>query len=84
MPVKKLGSKLAQGVRQVQAQQVDTPSPTTEACASAAPDDQAKGSSTAHPDEKPPLSPRASGDERSSTPRSEGHKNLHPRRVWPD
>ena len=84
MPVKKLGSKLAQGVRQVQAQQVDTPSPTTEGRAPAAPDDQAQGSNTAHPDEKPPLSPRASRDERSSTRRAEGHKNLHPRRVWPD
>ncbi|MHB8317428.1 MAG: hypothetical protein ACYDCW_17090 [Acidithiobacillus ferrivorans] len=81
MPVKKLGSKLAQGVRQVQAQQVDTPSPKTEACASAAPDVHPQDSSTAHRDEK---SPRAPGDERSSTARSEGHRSLHPRRVWPD
>ena len=82
MPVKKLGSKLAQGVRQVQSQQVETPPPT--AADARAPDAHPKDSSTAHPDEKPPVSPSESGDKRSPAPRSEDHKRLHPRRVWPD
>ena len=82
MPVKKLGSKLAQGVRQVQSQQVETPPPT--AADTRAQDVYPKDRGTASPDEKPPVSPSEPGDKRSSVPRSEGHKRLHPRRVWPD
>ena len=54
MPVKKLGSKLAQGVRQVQAQQVEESAPIVDACAAAAPDAQPNALSTVRPGEKPP------------------------------
>ncbi len=84
MPVKKLGSKLAQGVRQVQAQQVEAPAPTVDACAAAAPDAQPKACSTAQPDEKAPASSNSAEEKRPLAPRSEHHQSLHPRRVWPD
>ena len=54
MSVKKMGSKLAQGVRQVKAQQVSTPAavkPAARPAASVAPRAAAKGNSsgTLHP-----------------------------------
>ncbi len=84
MPVKKLGSKLAQGVRQVQAQQVEESAPIVDACAAVAPDAQPKARSTAQPDEKAPASSNSTEEKRPSAPRSEHHQRLHPRRVWPD
>ncbi|MBU2846852.1 hypothetical protein HF923_13805 [Acidithiobacillus ferriphilus] len=75
MPVKKLGSKLAQGVRQVQAQQVEA----------SAPDTQADALNTGRPGkELLPSSSNPTEEKRPSAPRSESHKSLHPRRVWPD
>ena len=82
MPVKKLGSKLARGVRQVQAQQVEAP--TVDARAAVAPDAQPKARSTAQPDEKAPASSNSVEEKRPLAPRSEHHQSLHPRRVWPD
>ncbi len=84
MPVKKLGSKLAQGVRQIQAQQVEASAPTVDACAAVAPDAQPNALSTVRPGEKPPPSSNSTEEKRPSAPRPEHHQSLHPRRVWPD
>jgi len=84
MPVKKLGSKLAQGVRQVQAQQVEESAPIVDACAAAAPDAQPNALSTVRPGEKPPPLSNSTEEKRPSAPRSEHHQRLHPHRVWPD
>ncbi|MBU2855870.1 hypothetical protein HF289_02950 [Acidithiobacillus ferrooxidans] len=84
MPVKKLGSKLAQGVRQVQAQQVEESAPIVDACAAAAPDAQPNAISTVRAGGKPPPSSNSTEEKRPSAPRSEHQKRLHPRRVWPD
>ena len=84
MPVKKLGSKLAQGVRQVQAQQAEESAPIVDACAAAAPDVQPNALSTVRPGERPPPLSNSTEEKRPSAPRSEHHQRLHPRRVWPD
>lgn len=86
MSVKKMGSKLAQGVRQVQSQQVKAQSPTADtsepvASAVTAPAKQTKASSAAQPDEKRPAQQTVAGGERS-LPKLDDR--LHPRRIWPD
>jgi len=72
MSVKKMGSKLAQGVRQVQSQQVKAQSPTADTSEPVAP---------AKPDEKRPVQQAVAGGERS-LPKLDDR--LHPRRIWPD
>jgi hypothetical protein len=77
MSVKKMGSKLAQGVRQVQSQQVKAQSPTADTSEPVAPAVKAP----AKPDEKRPAQQAVAGGERS-LPKLDDR--LHPRRIWPD
>ncbi|MHB1530841.1 hypothetical protein [Acidithiobacillus sp.] len=86
MSVKKMGSKLAQGVRQVQSQQVKAQPPiadTSEPVAPAveAPAKQAR--SAAKPAALRPAPQANAGGEQSPAPSLDDRK-LHPRRVWPD
>jgi hypothetical protein len=86
MSVKKMGSKLAQGVRQVKSQQDKPGQPEAEnpqALPASAPTDAAakKSSPVVKPSAPRPAHKAAqSGGEQA--PKSGG--NLHPRRVWPD
>ena len=82
MPVKKLGSKMAQGVRQVQAQQVEAPA--VDAGAAGALGAQPNALSTVRSGEKPLSLSNSTEEKRPSSARSEHHQRLHPRRVWPD
>uniref|UniRef100_E6PLT4 Uncharacterized protein n=1 Tax=mine drainage metagenome TaxID=410659 RepID=E6PLT4_9ZZZZ len=83
-----MGSKLAQGVRQVQSQQVKAQSSaadTSEPVAPAvkAPAKRTKASSAVKPDEKRPAKQTFAGGEQSPAPSLDDRK-LHPRRIWPD
>lgn len=74
---KKLGSKLAQGVRQVKTQR-DAAPPETRAAATA---------SNATPSAQPvPLKAQVKPAPASGTAQPAGTRSaqLHPRRVWPD
>ncbi len=81
MPVNKLGSKLAQEVRQVQEMQaeeteaekppVETPTPP-------------KGRTAARSDKKRSISASSTKRSKPPIPRGDSSQELHPRRVWPD
>ncbi|WP_123101774.1 hypothetical protein [Acidithiobacillus sulfuriphilus] len=82
MSVKKMGSKLAQGVRQVQSQQVKTQPPaadTSEPVAPAVTAPTKEAGSAA----KPAPQQAVAGGERFPAPSFDDSK-LHPRRIWPD
>ncbi|WP_437557773.1 hypothetical protein [Acidithiobacillus sulfuriphilus] len=86
MSVKKMGSKLAQGVRQVQSQQVKAQPPaadTSEPIAPAVTAPAKQASSAAKPAAQHPAQQAAGGGERSPASSFDDRK-LHPRRIWPD
>ncbi|MHB8247399.1 MAG: hypothetical protein ACYDCX_00690 [Acidithiobacillus sp.] len=86
MSVKKMGSKLAQGVRQVQSQQVKAQPPiadTSEPVAPAAEAPAKQARSAAKPAAPRPAPQANAGGEQSPAPSLDDRK-LHPRRVWPD
>ena len=77
MPVKKLGSKLAEEVRQVQEMQAEESPVST-------PDVQTKGRTSARVGKRSSTSSRSAKGSTSTTSPSEHVQDLHPRRVWPD
>lgn len=88
MSVKKMGSKLVRGVRQVQSQQAKAQPPaadTSEPVAQTvtAPTKQTKASSAAKPTTQRPAQDAVAGGEPSPAPSFDARK-LHPRRIWPD
>ncbi|MHB1202207.1 MAG: hypothetical protein ACYCZC_03570 [Acidithiobacillus sp.] len=86
MSVKKMGSKLAQGVRQVQSQQVKGQPPiadTSEPVAPAVTAPIKQAGSVAKPAAQRPAPPAVAGGEQSPAP-SRDDRKLHPRRIWPD
>ena len=86
MSVKKMGSKLAQGVRQVQSQQVKAQPPvadTSEPVAPAVTAPAKQASSAAKPTTQRPAQDAVAGGEPSPAPSFDARK-LHPRRIWPD
>ena len=88
MSVKKMGSKLAQGVRQVQSQQAKAQPPaadTSEPVAPAvtAPTKQTEAGSAAKPAAQRLAQQAVAGGERFPAPSFDDRK-LHPRRIWPD
>ncbi len=79
MPVNKLGSKLAQEVRQIQAMQA-------EEVVESIPDIKPKGRNITRQTKEQSASSGANNkkQKQGSTPQPEQSKNLHPQRVWPD
>lgn len=87
MPENKLGSKLAQGVRQVQSKQVEatSTSPTVEVSAVTVPAAEPKTRRKAPPRAKPSVAASNATEKKEPfAPSSEYHQSLHPQRVWPD
>lgn len=86
MSVKKMGSKLAQGVRQVVSQQGKSIQPEAEKYqalpASGPAGAAAKKSSPVVKPSAPQLEHKAAQSGGEQVPKSGG--NLHPHRVWPD
>ncbi|MHB8167733.1 MAG: hypothetical protein ACYDDT_13340 [Sulfuricella sp.] len=85
MSVKKMGSKLAQGVRQVKSQQGKPGQPEAEkpqVLPAAAPAAAAKKSSTVAKPAAPRPVQKAAQSGSEQAPKHD--ENLHPSRVWPD
>ena len=76
MSVKKMGSKLAQGVRQVKAQQAKASANTEQAGTPSVAKAVKPAASAVKPASKTATKPEASSNKSSGV--------LHPDRVWPD